>query len=228
MKSYNIKDIAEKYLGQTEVKNNMGFTNPDFEKKMEVVGWRPSYQWCALFSELVWFEAFQGNEEMLKLIKKNCSASAVKTYENFSQIEMVSDKPEVGAIVIWQSHKKGVPQWTGHAGIVTKVNKENFVSIEGNTNDNGSREGIMVAQKTRSYSTSVYNGLAVLGFINPPTKVNKTEKPFKNKKEGDKFRLWVNETYPDYAKEIDLDEKGSHTNKFIMKAWKKYGTEYSK
>jgi hypothetical protein len=231
MKNYSIKDIAEKYIGQTEVKNNMGFENPDFEEKMSVIGWRPSYQWCALFSELVWFEAFQGNEEMLKIIKKNCSAGAVKTFENFHKIGMTSEIPTVGAIVIWQSHKKGLPQWTGHAGIVTKVNKENFVSIEGNTNDNGSREGIMVAEKTRKYSKSVYNGLGVLGFINPPStsgSTSKTEKPFKNKKEGDKFRLWVNENYPAYASEIDLDKSGSFSNKYILKAFEKYGVDYKK
>lgn len=228
MKKYSIKDVAEKYIGQTEVKDNMGFKNPDFEKRMEAVGWRPSFQWCALFSELVWHEAYQGNEEMLKIIKDNCSASAVRTYKNFNSIGMASDKPQVGAIVIWQSYRKGVAQWTGHAGIVTEVNKENFVSIEGNTNDNGSREGIMVARKTRKYSTEVYNGLAVLGFINPPGTAPKIEKPFKNKKEGDKFRKWVNDTYPEYAREIDLDESGSHTNKYIMKAWKKYGVEYNK
>jgi len=50
--------------------------------------------------------------------------------------------------------------------------------------------------------------------------------PFKTKQEGDKFRKWVNDNYPDYAKQIDLDVSGSHTNKYIMKAWNKYGNQY--
>lgn len=52
--------------------------------------------------------------------------------------------------------------------------------------------------------------------------------PFKNKQEGDAFRKWVNEKYPNYAKEIDLWLSGSYNNSTITKAWVKYGAEYSK
>jgi len=55
---------------------------------------------------------------------------------------------------------------------------------------------------------------------------SKRKSPFKNKEEGDKFRKWVNDNYPDYAKQIDLDVSGSHTNSYIMKAWAKYGNQY--
>jgi len=48
-----------------------------------------------------------------------------------------------------------------------------------------------------------------------------------NKTEGDKFRNWVNDNYPDYAKQIDLDRSGSYNNSYITKAWKKYGAEYT-
>ena len=48
-----------------------------------------------------------------------------------------------------------------------------------------------------------------------------------NKEEGDKFRNWINDVYPVYAKEIDLDRSGSFNNSYITKAWKKYGTEYT-
>lgn len=52
--------------------------------------------------------------------------------------------------------------------------------------------------------------------------------PFKTREEGDRFRKWVNDNYSDYAKQIDLDVSGSHTNSYIMKAWGKYGDEYKK
>lgn len=225
MKNFSIKDVAEKYVGQTEIKGNMGFTNPEFEKSMKSVGWKVSYQWCALFSELVWHEAFQGDENMLKIIKDKFSASAFKTFLNFDKVGMTSKTPEVGSVVIWRQVKKGVPQWTGHAGIVTEVHKDHFVSIEGNTNDAGGREGYIVAVKKRKYSFKVFNGLELVGFVNPKDKGSVV---FKNKTEGNKFRLWVNETYPEYAKEIDLDKKGSHDNKYIMKAYDKYGSIYEK
>ncbi len=226
MTNYNIKDVAEKYIGQTEIKDNEGFKNPDFQKKMQVVGWRPSYQWCALFAELVWFEAFQGNKSFLKLIQENFSPSAVKTFGNFHKIGMTSESPVVGSVVIWQSFRKGVAQWHGHAGIVTKVEKDMFESVEGNTSDNGSREGTMVATRRRTYATSVYSGLAVLGFINPKEKEEVL--PFKTKKAGDKFRQWVNDNHSEYAKSIDLDIEGSFKNKFIKKAYQHLNLEYDK
>ena len=50
-----------------------------------------------------------------------------------------------------------------------------------------------------------------------------------SEEEGNKFRAWVNEKYPVYAKQIDLDKKySSFTNTYITKAWKKYGEEYKK
>ena len=60
----------------------------------------------------------------------------------------------------------------------------------------------------------------------PTTNANKV--PFTNSTEGNAFRKWVNEEYPDYAKQISLDPTGSYNNAYITKAWKKYGTEYQK
>lgn len=68
--------------------------------------------------------------------------------------------------------------------------------------------------------------------INPEEKPsnNETKKeiPFKNREEGDKFRSWVNDNYPEYAKSIDLDRSGSFNNSYIKRAWDKYGEEYQK
>jgi hypothetical protein len=58
-----------------------------------------------------------------------------------------------------------------------------------------------------------------------PTTYPKT--PFRNKTEGDAFRKWLNDTYPKYAKEIDLDPSGEYDNSYIRKAYKQYGKEYS-
>ena len=52
--------------------------------------------------------------------------------------------------------------------------------------------------------------------------------PFSNKKEGNKFRKWINKYYPEYAKDIDLDETGSCDNCFMQIAWEKYHLEYLK
>lgn len=53
------------------------------------------------------------------------------------------------------------------------------------------------------------------------------ESVFKSKEEGDAFRKFVNDEFPEWAKKNKLDVSGSHTNSFIMKAWKKYKDDYN-
>ena len=52
--------------------------------------------------------------------------------------------------------------------------------------------------------------------------------PFKTKAEGDKFRAWVNQKYPDWAKQNSLDATGPFNNGYIRKAYTQYGEEYGK
>lgn len=52
--------------------------------------------------------------------------------------------------------------------------------------------------------------------------------PFKNKQEGDAFRQWVNNKYPEWAKKYKLDKSGSYKNSYIKRAFNQYGQEYLK
>jgi hypothetical protein len=75
--------------------------------------------------------------------------------------------------------------------------------------------------------------------IVPPPPVNQTSGsgnisvtvPFKNDMEGNAFRDWVNNKYPEWAKTNQLDRVGKkgvgYNNSYIQKAWAKYGVEYS-
>jgi hypothetical protein len=51
--------------------------------------------------------------------------------------------------------------------------------------------------------------------------------PFSSNIEGNLFRVWINDNYNTYAREIDLDRSGAYDNSFIRKAWKKYGEQYA-
>lgn len=159
----SVVDIAKGYIGKTEKPNNSGFNDQAFEKKMEEVGFVKGHAWCSYFAELCFKEA---NQRDWWKLEKLFSGSTVKTFQNFKGAGYkIKDKPFVGALVIWQTQKNGKPQITGHAGIVSEVIDEtNFKSIEGNTNDGGSREGYIVAEKKRKVQ-KVNNGLQVLGFI---------------------------------------------------------------
>jgi len=164
-----IEEIARGYIGQQEIAGNLGFKDKLFEKRMKEVGFEKGFAWCSLFSERVWTDFYQqkGTPVALAKIKKLCSASAVTTYNNFKADGsfIVSSTPKIGAIVIW-SHGSG-PQ--GHAGIVVEiVDSTTFKSVEGNTNDQGGREGIEVAEKTRKTNNPFSSkGLNIKGFIYP-------------------------------------------------------------
>lgn len=160
----NAFEVASKYIGQTEKPGNLGFNDAEFEHKMKSVGFQPSHAWCAYFTELVFKETYPNK---LKELDGLFSASAVQTYRNFEKASYpVGNVPREGHLVIWQTMKNGVPQSTGHAGIVGKVREGwIFESIEGNTNDGGGREGYIVAKRERRHLKDVKDGLKVLGFV---------------------------------------------------------------
>ena len=68
----------------------------------------------------------------------------------------------------------------------------------------------------------------ILFFVSVILFAQTNTQPFKNIEEGNNFRLWVNQNYPEYAKKIKLGKTGSFTNSYIQKAYKKFGKEYLK
>lgn len=156
-------DVARKYIGQREKQGNVFDENTVLGKMLHKAGQRNGESWCAYFAEAVCVEAYpEKHKELTDLF----SASAVRTFENFKREGFtISEKPELGAIVVWKRWKEGQPTWQGHVGIVSEVGKDYFKSIEGNTNALGSREGDSVQEKTRKVMTTLETGLNVLGFI---------------------------------------------------------------
>jgi hypothetical protein len=166
MNAATVIATAEKYLGQTEIAGNKGWVDKAFEKRMKAVGWAVGHSWCAYFTELVWKEAYAGHK-VAPTFDKLFSASATATYANFSASSLykVGKLPAPGALAVWRLGTG----WQGHIGIVTKVSGSTFDTIEGNTNAQGSREGMYVARKLRRLGQPVRpNGLNLVGFVYCP------------------------------------------------------------
>lgn len=162
-KTDEIISNARSYLGQTEKQGNSGFMDPKFEAEMREEGWQTGWAWCSVFAKVVFKNVYP---EKSKELNKLFSPSAVQTFRNFRDAGYpVHYVPKEGYLVVWQNHKDGKPQWTGHVGIVTEViDNHTFKSVEGNTNDVGGREGYIVAERIRK-NVPVNNGLKVIGFI---------------------------------------------------------------
>jgi hypothetical protein len=175
----HIGNTALKYLGQTELKNNSGFKDKQLEKRMSEVGWKMGESWCAYFAELVWKEAYDSyemkNDISKELLDKLFSGSSTQTHKNFDQSNFITRNqtnknllqkvPVPGALAIWRYGN----DWTGHTGIVLEpIGNAAFISIEGNTNDDGAREGYEVAKRIRKLNAPFSeNGLNLIGFIYP-------------------------------------------------------------
>ncbi len=163
---------ANSFLNQKEIKGNKGFIDKKFEEYMETVGWISGEAWCVYFVELVWWSAYaEYNSFIIPKLKLLFSGSAVQTLINFKKDKTfkISDEPEKGSIVIYQTYNDLKPHWSGHAGIVVDFNKTDVFLIEGNTNKIGSREGDGAYFKKRSLSSEIKNGLVNKGFIYPIT-----------------------------------------------------------
>ncbi len=52
--------------------------------------------------------------------------------------------------------------------------------------------------------------------------------PFKNQQEGDQFRKWINNKYPDFAQRFDISVDGDYKNGFIIDGYYFFKKEYDK
>ena len=125
--------------------------------------------------------------------------SRIKTLMNVVSEQVVTDYDSV-----WDYKKEGDNYFT------KKKTSDSWVKLTGNS--------------LESVKTKVFNNSSSQSTQTSSTNVNV---PFKNRQEGDRFRKWVNDTHPEYAKQINLDPSGSYNNSYIKKAWNKYGREYA-
>jgi hypothetical protein len=167
----SLPKIAAQFVGIQEIPNNQGWKDEFLSHLMESVGFQKGWAWCALFAQ-VCTELYlaQFDSSLINKYRKCFSPSAVSTYNNFKKHypDMVSSSPEKNAIIVWQKYKDGKQTAQGHEGIFCKFNQGWVTSIDGNTNEAGSREGDGVYRKMRDITTNKQNGLVFLGFINFP------------------------------------------------------------
>jgi hypothetical protein len=156
---------ARSFIGQQEIPPNLGFKNPDFDKKMKAVGFYRGASWCGFFVMLVLFDVYKDQPEILKYLKKYASPSTHQMWANFraSKEVITGQVPKLGAVVIWQEGSGS----NGHTGIVVSVDADgkHFTSVEGNTSLQGSREGLAVGENRHTLGLPHNeHGLNLLGF----------------------------------------------------------------
>lgn len=114
------------------------------EKYLKSVGLGKGYAWCMAFA----YYCYKSASEKMNVLNPLYKTAGVLKQWNESE-EFRSDTPEPGCLFI-MDYGKGL----GHTGIVEKVLSGGRIqTIEGNTNDDGSREGYEVCRRTRKISS---------------------------------------------------------------------------
>lgn len=134
-------EIAKGEIGKQEIPlgSNWG---ENCQKYLHSVGIDFPASWCMSF--MYWCYQEAAKELSLPHISLFRSGGVLNVWNHTGAANRVKF-PQPGDIFI-QDHGGGL----GHAGIIESVDGDILHTIEGNTNNNGSREGIEVERKIRS------------------------------------------------------------------------------
>lgn len=143
-KGETVLQIAITQLGQSENPKGSNWGEP-VQTYLKSVGINFPASWCMAF--VYWCYNQLPNNTLYK------SGGVLNVWNN-SKEKRVTD-PQPGDIFI-MDFGKGL----GHTGIVERADKDFIYTIEGNTNDDGSREGYEVARRKRPRSK-------IKGYIRP-------------------------------------------------------------
>lgn len=137
--------VAITQLGVREAPGNKN-SGKDVEKYLTSVGLGKGYAWCMAFNYWCYEQASiaMGRKNPLK------KTAGVLDQWNARKAEFRQASPQPGDIFI-MDYGKG----QGHTGIVVSINEKEGTAqtIEGNTNDEGSREGYEVCYRERELSS---------------------------------------------------------------------------
>jgi hypothetical protein len=109
------------------------------------------WAWCNGFVSFIIYQAYASShiEPVMPYFfgVDQMVASAKQLGAFMERIEI--DKIKPGDIFV-NRHRSNANDWV-HTGFITKVWDDAFTTIEGNTNDEGSREGYELCERTRGY-----------------------------------------------------------------------------
>lgn len=110
---------------------------------LKSIGLNGGYSWCMAF---VYWCVQQATKELGFVNQLYKTGGVLKMWNECEELQ--KSEPSVGSIFIME-FKKG----QGHTGFVESFDVMYIYTIEGNTNEDGSREGYMVAKRKRLRST---------------------------------------------------------------------------
>lgn len=135
-------EIAISQIGVEEIPRNSN-AGPEVEIYLKSVGLGKGYSWCMAF--VYWCT----QKSALQLAVNNPLKRTAGVLDQFnSRPFLIAFAPQPGDVFI-MDFGKGL----GHTGIVEKIVGNTIYTVEGNTNNEGSRNGYKVCRKKREIRT---------------------------------------------------------------------------
>lgn len=169
--------LATDFVGLVETQQNARWDHPstgwrDSDKEVwlrtwmrKVPGWTPGAPYCAAFAGAIPAAVLYAAGLSMNTLKlgwfDGWTAHCVTNYNTFRDLGRISDSPKPGAL--WLARHGNTSR--GHAGIVASMSGGVMTTIEGNTDDAGTREGDGIFLKTLPLRGR--GKLRTLGFVNP-------------------------------------------------------------
>lgn len=133
-----VLSVAKSQIGYREGFSGGHWNNIEkYAGEVPGLAWANGQPWCAVF--VSWVAMKAGAAE---LYPRTASCDVAGAW--FKKASRWSEYPAVGAQVFY-----GTPSNLDHTGIVVAYDASTITTVEGNTNDSGSREGDGVYLKTR-------------------------------------------------------------------------------
>lgn len=137
---YCVRVTANSYVGVREKGgNNRGFTDKELKNMMAEVGWKPGYAWCSFFVRAILDACNIPNTvtgwSPTAYNKNDVIFTNGRFYQEFKPGDVMT------MTLSYQKFKNtGRYKAIGHTGIVDAIGQYSVRTIEGNTNDSGSRD----------------------------------------------------------------------------------------
>lgn len=146
-----IESIARSQIGYREGGGRVNNNDQKYSDELPGFDWSDGQPWCATFVNWVFWKA--GVWELIPAHSASCDFMG----DGWKKIDRWSEYPAKGAQVFF-----GYPHDLNHTGIVVDFDKDYIYTVEGNTNNDGSREGDGVYLKKRER-----RGANVIGYGYP-------------------------------------------------------------
>jgi hypothetical protein len=152
-----ITNKSEEFVGVTEKGgNNQNFTNKELKQMLVDAGWKPGLAWCSFMVKGLLDHCNIPNKvtgwSPTSYNKKDVIYTDGKFKQEFEDDDVLVMSLSYNKFKNVKSRYKAI----GHTGVIKQVREKNVITYEGNTGDDGGRDGDGFYKKVRPLTKNLH------------------------------------------------------------------------